>query len=41
MLNAYIYHLLPSTCFGVCYTILRGTIALFAQPIHMAPSISI
>ena len=31
MLNTYIYHLLPSTCFGVCYTIFRETIALFAQ----------
>jgi hypothetical protein len=30
MLNTNIYHLLPPTCFGVRYTILRETIALFA-----------
>jgi len=26
----YIYHLLPPTCFGVCYTIVRETVVLFA-----------
>ena len=31
MLNTYIYHQLPPTCFGVCYTTFRETIALFAQ----------
>ena len=31
MLNTYIYHQLPSTCFCVCYTIFRETIALPAQ----------
>jgi len=31
MFNTYIYHKLPLTCFGVCYTIFRETIALFAQ----------
>jgi hypothetical protein len=30
-LNTYIYHQLPPTCFGFCYTIFRETIALFAQ----------
>jgi hypothetical protein len=29
ILNTCIYHLLPPTCFGVCYTIFRETIALF------------
>jgi len=27
MLKTYIYHLIPSTCFGVCYTIFRETMA--------------
>ena len=27
----YIYHQLPPACFGVCYTIFRGTTALLAQ----------
>ena len=27
----YIYHVLPPTCFDVCYTIFRETIVLFAQ----------
>jgi len=31
MLNTYIYHLLSPTCFVVCYTIFRETIALLAQ----------
>ena len=30
ILNTYIYHLLPPTCFGVCYAIFRENIALFA-----------
>ena len=30
MLNTHIYHHLPPTCFGVCYTIFRETIALLA-----------
>ena len=30
MLNTRVYHLLAPTCFGVCYTIFRQTIALFA-----------
>jgi len=34
MLNAYIYHHLPYACFGVCYTIFRETIALFAQELY-------
>jgi len=31
MLNTYICHLLPPTCFVFCYTLFRETIALFAQ----------
>jgi hypothetical protein len=31
MLNTYIYHQLPPTCFGVCYTIFRESIVLLAQ----------
>jgi len=31
MLNTYIYHQLPPTCFSVCYTIFRETIVLLAQ----------
>jgi hypothetical protein len=34
MLNAYIYHHLPPACFGVCYTIVRETIALLAQKLY-------
>jgi hypothetical protein len=34
MLSTYIYHLLPSTYFGVCYTILRETITLLAQELY-------
>jgi len=30
MINIHIYHSLPPTCFGICYTIFRETIALFA-----------
>jgi hypothetical protein len=30
-LNTYIHHLLPSTCFGVCYTIFRETTAYFLK----------
>jgi hypothetical protein len=31
MLDTYMYHHLPPTCFVVCYTIFRETIALLAQ----------
>jgi len=31
MLNTYIYHQLPPTCFGVCYTIFSDTIALLLK----------
>ena len=31
MLSTYNYNLLLPTCCGVCYTIFRETIALFAQ----------
>jgi hypothetical protein len=31
MLNTYIYHELPPTCFGIFYTIFRKTTALLAQ----------
>ena len=34
VLNTYIYHHLPTTCFGVCYTIFRETIALLAQKLY-------
>jgi len=34
MLNKSISHLLPPTCFSVCYTIFRDTIALFAQELY-------
>ena len=37
MLNTYIYHLLPPTCFDVCYTIFRDTVVLFAQELYVAP----
>jgi hypothetical protein len=30
-IERYIYHHLPATCFGVCYTIFRETIMLLAQ----------
>jgi len=33
-LNKNIYHQLHPTCFGVCYTIFRETIALFAQELY-------
>jgi len=33
-LNTYIYHLLPPTCFSVCYSIFREAIALFAQELY-------
>ena len=35
MLNTHIYHQLPPTCFDVCYTIFRETIALFAQEVYV------
>ena len=41
MLNTHIYHLLPPTCFDVCYTIFIDTIALFAQELYMTPIILI
>jgi hypothetical protein len=34
MLIKYIYHQLPPTCFGVCYTIFRENIALRAQRLY-------
>jgi len=34
MLNTYIYLQFPPTCFVVCYTIFRETIALLAQKLH-------
>ena len=33
-LNTHFYHQLPPACFGVCYTIFRVTIALFAQKLQ-------
>jgi len=35
--HTYIYYQLPPTCFGVCYTIIRGTIALFALELQCVP----
>jgi len=34
MLNTNIYHQLPPTCFGICYTIFRETIALPVQKLY-------
>jgi len=34
MSNTYIYHQLPPTCLGVCYTIFRETIALLSQKLY-------
>jgi hypothetical protein len=34
MLNTYICHHLPPTCFRVWYAIFRGTIAVFAQKLY-------
>ena len=34
MLNTYIYHQLPPTCFGVCYTIFRMKLEVFEQVTH-------
>jgi hypothetical protein len=34
MLNTYIYHQLPATCFGVCYTFFSKTNELFAQELY-------
>jgi len=40
MLNTYIYYQLPPTCFGVCYTVFRETVALLAQKLkHIDPTI--
>ena len=30
----FIYHHLPTTCFGVCCTIIKETIALLAQELY-------
>jgi len=35
MSSTYIYHQLPLTCFGVCYTIFRQTTALLAQRLFL------
>jgi len=40
-LKTYIYHQLPPTCFGVCYTILREIIALRAQKLYALCSVVI
>jgi hypothetical protein len=34
MLNTYIYHQLPPTCFDVCYTTFREATALLAQKLY-------
>ena len=41
MLNTYIYHQLPPTCFSVCYTIFRETVALIAQKLYALCNVSI
>ena len=41
MLNTYIYHQLPPTCFGVCYAIFRETIALLAQRLYAFCNVAI
>jgi hypothetical protein len=41
MLNTYIYHQLPGTYFGVCYTIFRETIALRAQKLYAFCNVSV
>jgi hypothetical protein len=35
MLNTYIYHHLPPTCFGVCYTIFMEIIALLSHELYV------
>ena len=39
MLNTYIYHQLPPTCFGVCYTIFMETVAILAGKLQAVCSI--
>jgi len=39
--NTYIYHHLPPTCFGVCYTIFRENIALLAQKLYAFCNVAI
>ena len=34
MLNTYVYHHLPPTCFGLCYTIFREIFALVPQKLY-------
>ena len=41
MWNTYIYHQLPPTCFGVCYTIFRKTIALLARKMYAFCNVAI
>jgi len=49
MLNTYfitnyllhVYHQLPPTCFGVCYTIFTETITLFHQQLYTFCSVAI
>ena len=40
-LNTGIYHHLPPTCFGLCYTTFRETTALLAQKIYAFCNVSI
>jgi hypothetical protein len=40
MLNTYIYHHLPPTYFGVCYTIFKQAIALLAQELYAFCSVT-
>ena len=41
ILNTYIYHQLPPTCFDVCYTVFRETIALLAQKLYAFCNVAI
>jgi len=41
MLNTNIYHKLPTTCFDVCYTIFRETIALLVQKLYVCGNVAV
>jgi hypothetical protein len=41
MLNTYIYHQIPPTYVGVCYTIFMETIALLAQKLYAFCNVAI
>jgi len=41
MLNTRIYHQFPPTCFGLCYTTFRETVALLAQKLYASCNVAI